>query len=118
MGFQAFILFAWVLGFFPGYESLWSLPAGWGAGTICFELWKFWKMRNVEVRVEKIFDSRSDDVPPEVKEKMKEITEILKSQGKIPKNAKDWDEREKCNDPHCGGCHPETADYDDNRHKI
>lgn len=116
MGFQAFILFAWVLGFFNGYESLWALPAGWGAGTICFELWKFWNERHERgARLIGIIDSRQRDLPPEAKQKMKEVIEILIKDGKLPPEA---GEKKKCNDPHCGGCHPETADYDDNRHKI
>lgn len=103
MGFQAFILFAWVLGFFSGYESLWALPAGWGAGGICFELWKFWRERGHTHKLIGVIDSRQQDLPPEAKQKMKEVIEILIQDGKLPPQAS-MSEARKCKDPHCSNC--------------
>lgn len=53
-------------------------------------------------RIEKIIASgainlNDKDTPPEVREHMEKLVEILKSTGKLPSD-------EKCKDPHCKDC--------------
>ncbi len=106
--FDVVIVVSFVLGmFFPPLVRLlfWSAPAGYAVVVI----WCRWFLKprqedglgmefGIGDKKLKMFDSRDDNVPPEIREKMNEITKILKEKGMIP-------EGEKCADPHCENCY-------------
>ena len=99
--FKVFIVGTWLLSFFAtGNQKLllMSLAAGWGAGTIIADLW-IQSRRSREFGI-KVFDSRTDEIPPEVKAELDKVTEMLIKSGTIPPPG----ERKKCDNPHCPGC--------------
>ncbi len=87
----------WFLGLFfiEDRALLWSLPAGFAAGSI-FGEFIIWLQRGRFTET-LIIDSRTSDLPPEVKARMDEVIDILKKSGKLPAD-------KKCDDPHCKNC--------------
>lgn len=61
----------------------------------------------------KVIDSRSIDIPPEIREEMRQVEEKLRKHlesqvgGPIEKFGDAVVTQERCNDPHCKNCHPE-----------
>lgn len=99
--FKVLMVGLWLAGFFATGEAkatLWTMPAGFAVGTIVVELWSQYQ-RSKDKPI-KIFDSRSDEVPPEVKQKMQEVLQMMIDAGKIPPPG----ERKKCDNPHCPDC--------------
>lgn len=103
-----------VLGFFASDNTrhmFWAFVAGGGAGIIIAEWVSRLVFTNKGIFIQKVFDSRTDEIPPEIKAKMDEITEMLKKSGKLSKDATmgativNSDEDKKCNDPHCPACY-------------
>lgn len=81
--------------FIPELRSImWAFPAGFAVGRILTE----WITKSNMPMLIKVFDSRDEDVPPEIREHMKKMVDLMEKSGKLPPK------REKCKDPHCTNC--------------
>ncbi len=98
IGLKMLVMVAWIAGFFATdilKTALWAMPAGWGAGTIMAGYFIGRRRRKISAKFSELKVNMEE--MPEVKEKFKEITEILKSKGLMPEGG-------KCKDPHCKDC--------------
>lgn len=115
----------WVAGFFASQELrllLWSMPAGYAAGTIIAGY--FFSRSEVNLRafgrglrVKKI-DLNEEDAPPELREAMKTIINFeMNKSGRYEEGEDGELKRKKCDNPHCPGCWG-LADKEDNADEI